>query len=190
MTFSPRKSFNNGELPGNTAPRGGPVCPSDESAPAARATRAPRPPGGEAWLLGILYRYLRTAPIITCGNAEATLRNRKRTETRAERCLPPWPRRTTAAGPHRHLHPTDTIRFPVFVPLADRVVFVRQPTTTSGATASPLRPPPKAPSNRPAQKFTLVCRKVFLGVDRCRIWSIVCSRSNVGASGNERRATC
>lgn len=108
MTFSPRKSFNNGELPGNTAPRGGAVCPSDESVPAARATRAPRPPGGEAWLLGILYRYLRTAPIITCGNAEATLRNRKRTETRAERCLPPWPRRTTAAGPHRPT-PTPTL---------------------------------------------------------------------------------
>lgn len=77
-----------------------PGRPSDESAPAAR--------GGEAWLLGILYRYLRTAPIITCGNAEATLRNRKRTETRAERCLPPWPRRTTAAGPHRPT-PTPTL---------------------------------------------------------------------------------
>lgn len=75
MIFSTRKSFNNGELPGNTAPRGArlserrerPGRPSDESAPAAR---------GEAWLLGVLYRYLRTVPIITCGNVETTLRNR------------------------------------------------------------------------------------------------------------------
>ena len=45
-----------------------PGRPSNESAPAAR---------GEALLLGILYRYLRTAPIITCGNAEATSETEK-----------------------------------------------------------------------------------------------------------------
>ena len=92
--------------------------------------------------------------------------------------------------PHRRLHPTDTIRFPAFVFLAAGVVSPLPATTTCGATAASSLASLKAPSNRLGPKFLLVCRKVFLGVARCRFWSIVCSRSNVGASGNERRATC
>ena len=93
-------------------------------------------------------------------------------------------------SPHRRLHFTDTLRSSAFVLLAAGVVSSSPASTTSGAITAPSHPPRKAPSNRPARKFTLVCCKVFLDVARCRFWAIVCSRSNVGASGNERRATC
>ena len=113
------------------------------------------------------------------GAASASLRPR-----------PPPPHTAPHPLPHRRLHPTDTIRFPAFAFLAAGVVSPLPATTTCGATAASSLTPLKAPSNRLGPKVLLVCRKVFLGVARCRFWAIVCSRSNVGASGNERRATC
>lgn len=131
------------------------------------------------------------------GNAEYT-RNRKelrRGPRGACRHGQGHGRGPIAPPPHPHtllplpFYPTDTTGVRSHTEL--RVCSCDSQSTTSGATVSSLRSSSEKPPEPSSLKNSPVCSKVFLG-DSVGFWSlIVCSyRSNAGASGNERRATC